>query len=110
MYASVRQLNVIPLSRSAERDAQGAWAIEPRELHRVFPPLPQTPAQTNGGQGPGQDGEVALLRTMVEELRSTVADLRRREDDLKAGRRDPSLSRCAARSEICASRDLSIRR
>jgi hypothetical protein len=25
---------------SAERDAQGAWVIQPGELHRVFPPLP----------------------------------------------------------------------
>ena len=29
---------------SAERDAQGAWVIQPSELHRVFAPLPQLPA------------------------------------------------------------------
>jgi hypothetical protein len=67
---------------TAERDAQGAWQIEPCELHRVFPPLPATEPV----QSPGQDGEVALLRTMLEELRATVADLRLREDDLKADR------------------------
>jgi hypothetical protein len=67
---------------TAERDAQGAWQIEPCELHRVFPPLPVTEPV----QSPGQDGEVALLRTLVEELRATVIDLRRREDDLKADR------------------------
>ena len=32
------------------------------------------------------DAEVALLRTLLDEMRATVADLRRREDDLKADR------------------------
>jgi hypothetical protein len=32
------------------------------------------------------EAEIALLRTMLEEMRATVADLRRREDDLKADR------------------------
>jgi hypothetical protein len=71
---------------SAERDAQGAWAIQPAELHRVFPAVAvgasnNTPVQTHS-----PDAEVALLRTMLEEMRATVADLRRREDDLKADR------------------------
>jgi hypothetical protein len=67
---------------SAQRDAQGAWQIEPCELHRVFPPLPVAePAQSSG-----QAGEIALLRTLVEELRTTVTDLRRREEDLKLDR------------------------
>jgi hypothetical protein len=67
---------------TAERDAQGAWQIEPCELHRVFPPLPVAEPV----QSPRQDGEVAILRTLVEELRATVIDLRCREDDLKADR------------------------
>jgi hypothetical protein len=67
---------------SAERDAQGAWTIQPAELHRVFAALPVTEAV----RGTGQDGEIALLRTMLDEMRATVADLRRREDDLKADR------------------------
>jgi hypothetical protein len=29
---------------SAERDGSGAWVIQPVELHRLFPPLPQLPA------------------------------------------------------------------
>jgi hypothetical protein len=37
-------------------------------------------------QGNHPDAEVALLRTLVEEMRGTIADLRRREDDLKADR------------------------
>jgi hypothetical protein len=71
---------------SAERDAQGAWTIQPAELHRVFPPLPQGPATGEPGQTHALEGEVALLRTMLEEMRATVTDLRRREDDLKADR------------------------
>jgi hypothetical protein len=68
---------------SAERDAQGAWAIQPAELHRVFPAVAvgSAPVQTHS-----PDAEVALLRTMLEEMRATVTDLRRREDDLKADR------------------------
>jgi hypothetical protein len=71
---------------SAERDAQGAWTIQPAELHRIFPPLPQLPVTAEPGQTHTVDAEVALLRTMLDEMRATVADLRRREDDLKADR------------------------
>jgi hypothetical protein len=31
---------------TAERDAQGAWSIEPCELHRVFPPAFLSPLPT----------------------------------------------------------------
>ena len=71
---------------SAERDAQGAWVIQPSELHRVFAPLPQLPAVAEPVQTHHPEAEIALLRTMLEEMRATVADLRRREDDLKADR------------------------
>jgi hypothetical protein len=71
---------------SAERDAQGAWTIQPAELHRVFAPLPQLPASSAAVHPPSPDTEIALLRTVLEEMRATVADLRRREDDLKADR------------------------
>jgi hypothetical protein len=71
---------------SAERDAQGAWSIQPSELHRVFAPLPQLPAVTEPVQAHGSEVDLALLRTLVDEMRSTIADLRRREDDLKSDR------------------------
>jgi hypothetical protein len=71
---------------SAERDAQGAWSIQPSELHRVYPPLPQLPAVTEPVQAHGSEADLALLRTLVDEMRSTIADLRRREDDLKSDR------------------------
>ena len=63
---------------SAERDAQGAWVIQPSELHRVFAPLPQLPAVAEPVQTHHPEAEIALLRTMLEEMRATVADLRRR--------------------------------
>jgi hypothetical protein len=71
---------------SAERDAQGAWVIQPSELHRVFAPLPQLPAVAELVQTHHPDAEIALLRTMLDEMRATITDLRRREDDLKADR------------------------
>ena len=67
---------------SAERDSTGAWSIQPAELHRVFPPLPLAERV----QPAAIETEIALLRTMLEEMRATVGDLRRREDDLKCDR------------------------
>src|ERR1700730_12983101 len=40
---------------SAGRDELGQWAIEPRELHRVYPPLTD---DTAPGNGPEQRGGV----------------------------------------------------
>jgi hypothetical protein len=71
---------------SAERDEQGAWVIQPAELHRVFAPLPQVPAAAEPVHAHHPEMEIALLRTMLEEMRTTITDLRRREDDLKADR------------------------
>jgi hypothetical protein len=42
------------------------------------------------------EAEVALLRTLVEEMRATIADLRRREDDLKADRPLARRAQCYA--------------
>jgi hypothetical protein len=52
----------------------------------VFAPLPQLPAVTEPVQAHGSEVDLALLRTLVDEMRSTIADLRRREDDLKSDR------------------------
>jgi hypothetical protein len=57
---------------SAERDG----SIQPVELHRLFPPLPQLPAVVEPVQNAGHGTEVALLRTLVEEMRATITDLR----------------------------------
>jgi hypothetical protein len=71
---------------SAERDAQGAWTIQPAELHRVYPPLPHGTAKAEPMQTHAPESQIALLRTLVEDMKWTIADLRRREDDLKADR------------------------
>jgi hypothetical protein len=57
---------------SAERDG----SIQPVELHRLFPPLPQLPAVVEPVVNAGHGTEVALLRTLVEEMRATITDLR----------------------------------
>ena len=45
---------------SAERDGSGAWVIQPVELHRLFPPLPQLPAVVEPVQNAGHGTEDAL--------------------------------------------------
>jgi hypothetical protein len=65
---------------SAEWDGSGAWAIQPAELQRLFPPLPQLPAVVEPVQNAGHDTEVALLRTTLEEMRETITDLRTDRD------------------------------
>ncbi len=78
---------------SAERDATtGRWAIDPAELHRVFPPVlerSERSAETihgtmQNGDGPGwHDGETVAfreLRARLEDAHRTIDDLRRRLD------------------------------
>ena len=75
---------------SGQRDATGGWQIDPAEFHRVFPPLP-LPATASAQQDQQQvDGQVALLRNLVEQLRNDMEareeDHRKREQDLRQDR------------------------
>jgi hypothetical protein len=75
---------------SGQRDATGGWQIDPAEFHRVFPPLP-LPVATSAQQDQQQiDGQVALLRNLVEQLRNDMEareeDHRKREQDLRQDR------------------------
>lgn len=75
---------------SGQRDATGGWQIDPAEFHRVFPPLP-LPAAASAQQDQQQiDGQVALLRNLVEQLRNDMEareeDHRKREQDLRQDR------------------------
>ena len=75
---------------SAQRDSNNNWEIDPAEFHRVFPPLP-SPAAASPQQDQQQtDGQVALLRNLVEQLRNDMAareeDHRKREEDLRRER------------------------
>ena len=75
---------------SAQRDSNNGWEIDPAEFHRVFPPLP-LPTIASPQQDQQQiDGQVALLRNLVEQLRNDMeareGDHRRREQDLRQDR------------------------
>jgi hypothetical protein len=53
---------------SGQRDEQGAWSVEPVELHRVFPPAAAIPKATP--QDAQADALVAELRAQLAEMRS----------------------------------------
>ena len=56
---------------SGARDETGAWAVEPVELHRVFPPASATPEPVR------QDAQTDAL---VLALRAQLADMRAQRD------------------------------
>jgi hypothetical protein len=56
---------------SGLRDDNGVWAVEPVELHRVFPPASATPEPVR------QDAHADAL---VAELRAQLADMRSQRD------------------------------
>jgi hypothetical protein len=59
---------------SAGRDEFGQWAIEPCELHRVYPPLTDDTATGNGTEERGvTGGETALAEANT---RATLAEAR----------------------------------
>jgi hypothetical protein len=76
----------------------GSYAIDPAELHRVFPPVAaeQTTEQTmeRDATGSGTGGTAALLakieglEAILDRERDTVDDLRRRLDQSEAERRE----------------------
>lgn len=86
---------------SGEKDENGAWRIDPSELHRVYPPLaPQglrNPSIERDAR-PEKDDETEVLRFEVERLREAlkganaldlakqaqIEDLRARLDDAAA--------------------------
>lgn len=69
---------------SALRDDNGRWSVEPAELFKIFPPLPPTQPATLQNGAP--ERVTQLLEEQVAELRSMLADMRRREDDLQRDR------------------------
>lgn len=82
---------------SAHRLEGGGYEIDPAELFRVFPALPRNDNATPtmlGHETPKDNRvlqtEIEMLREMLDQERSTVADLRRRLDDEAAERRQLS--------------------
>ncbi len=59
---------------SAKKDEHGQWRIDPAELGRVYAPgntgnVSEPVARSISEPVPNRDGEIALLREMVEDLR-----------------------------------------
>src|SRR6516162_4388897 len=76
---------------SAGRDEFGQWAIEPCELHRVYPPLTDENDTGNGTGERAVTGEdTALLETKSRAslVEQRISDLRTILDDMRAQRDD----------------------
>jgi excisionase family DNA binding protein len=59
---------------SGQRDGQGAWTVEPVELHRVFPPASAEPKAVPQLAQPDQ------ADALVAGLRAQLADMRQQRD------------------------------
>jgi hypothetical protein len=83
---------------SAGRDGLGQWAIEPCELHRVYPPLTD---ENDTGSGTGERGanggdtalvganaRASLLEWRINDLRTMLDDMRGQRDDMRGQRDD----------------------
>ena len=81
---------------SAGRDELGQWAIEPCELHRVYPPLTE---ENDTGNGTGEravtggdaalveaNARASLLEQRINDLRTILDDMRAQRDDFREQR------------------------
>ena len=81
---------------SAGRDELGQWAIEPCELHRVYPPLTE---ENDTGNGTGEravtggdaalveaNARASLLEQRINDLRTILDDMRGQQDDFREQR------------------------
>jgi hypothetical protein len=81
---------------SAGRDELGQWAIEPCELHRVYPPLTD---ENDTGNGTGEravtggdtalveaNARASLLEQRISDLRTILDDMRTQRDDFREQR------------------------
>ena len=80
---------------SAGRDEFGQWAIEPCELHRVYPALTADNDTANGtGERAATGGDTALeanaraslLEQRISDLKTILDDMRAQRDDLREQR------------------------
>jgi hypothetical protein len=81
---------------SAGRDELGQWAIEPCELHRVYPPLTD---ENDTGNGTGEravtgaktalveaNSRASLLEQRISDLKTILDDMRGQRDDMREQR------------------------
>ena len=81
---------------SAGRNELGQWAIEPCELHRVYPPLTDENDTGNGTGERAVTGEdtalletksrASLLEQRISDLRTILDDMRGQRDDFREQR------------------------
>jgi hypothetical protein len=75
---------------SGAKDEHGQWAIEPCELHRVYPPCSEAPGADNGAGNdrhpPGNGPAPAVPDALVAELRAQLARMDRTLDDMREDR------------------------
>jgi hypothetical protein len=75
---------------SGKRDEFGQWAIEPCELHRVYPPLADDTGTGNGTEERGVTGSepalaeattrASLAEARLSDFKSMLADVREQRD------------------------------
>lgn len=68
---------------SGQKDENGAWSIDPAELHRVFPPVsshqPETPTMKRDAT-PNETGGFTALERENQMLREALEDARQERD------------------------------
>lgn len=68
---------------SGQKDENGAWSIDPAELHRVFPPVlavqPETPSMKRDAP-PNETGRNNALERENQMLREALEDARQERD------------------------------
>lgn len=68
---------------SGQKDENGAWAIDPAELHRVFPPVSSAQSETPSMKRdapPEKTGETTALEREIQMLREALEDARQERD------------------------------
>ena len=74
---------------SGVKDANGTWSIDPSELHRVFPPLADSIAETaavKDNATPVKDTGTAVLELEIQMLRDALSREQEISSDLKEDR------------------------
>ena len=71
---------------SATRDAHGQWAIDPAELHRVYPPVADHDAEQPPKPlyAPPATPDATALERAIAELREQLADMRTQRNEWQA--------------------------
>lgn len=88
---------------SGEKDENGAWRIDPAELHRVYPPVASKASakeQIERGATPEKEAENRGLERLVETLQEQIADLRGDRDHWRQQAERLALSLPAPVSEV----------